>query len=338
MTLPEIVRVSYGTAITLGLLNARQDVPPTTAYLLWDPGCQGSCSFCPRSNGNAATDRLSRISWPEFPWPDVVSRLSRVPEPIRRICLQTGWNHEASNVLPDCIKSLAKTGLPVSTTLHPAQIEMAGSLFPHGLDHVGIGLDAASPDTYLKHKHRSWNEDWPALMHLLEVFGKKIEVHLIFGLGDSEKRFVATIDEIASRKGLVALFALTPRLRTDSRPSLGAWRRIQAFRFLRACGDVSLDNCRFSDNDELIGFGFPVEGLHKLLEDGRAFETCGCSDCNRPFYNERPGGCIYNFPRPMKPDEVSTAIADMALTDNILAGNALTDHVSADSRLPGGVT
>ncbi len=46
------IRVSYGTAIVLGLLEARQDVAPTTAYLLFDNGCIGSCSFCSRANGN----------------------------------------------------------------------------------------------------------------------------------------------------------------------------------------------------------------------------------------------------------------------------------------------
>ncbi|HDI74230.1 MAG TPA: hypothetical protein ENF57_04430 [Candidatus Korarchaeota archaeon] len=27
-----------------------------------------------------------------------------------------------------------------------------------------------------------------------------------------------------------------------------------------------------------------------------AFLTSGCPSCNRPFYNERPRGPIYNFP------------------------------------------
>ncbi|MCW3977503.1 MAG: radical SAM protein, partial [Candidatus Bathyarchaeota archaeon] len=32
--------------------------------------------------------------------------------------------------------------------------------------------------------------------------------------------------------------------------------------------------------------------------------TSGCPGCNRPYYNERPGGPLYNYPRQPLPDEI----------------------------------
>jgi biotin synthase-related radical SAM superfamily protein len=34
------------------------------------------------------------------------------------------------------------------------------------------------------------------------------------------------------------------------------------------------------------------------------FLTSGCADCNRPFYNEKPSGPIYNYPRKLTTQEI----------------------------------
>jgi biotin synthase-related radical SAM superfamily protein len=53
-------------------------------------------------------------------------------------------------------------------------------------------------------------------------------------------------------------------------------------------------------------------GLEALLPGtGEPFQTSGCPDCNRPFYNEQPGGPLYNYPRPLTAGEVARAIQDM---------------------------
>ena len=37
--------------------------------------------------------------------------------------------------------------------------------------------------------------------------------------------------------------------------------------------------------------------IHSPQSDLREFfNTYGCEGCNRPFYNERPSGPIYNYP------------------------------------------
>jgi len=78
-----------------------------------------------------------------------------------------------------------------------------------------------------------------------------------------------------------ALFAFTPvrgiRLNTGS-PDLLVYRRAQIIRFVV---DEGIDPKRLFAEPELIK---------------RALLTSGCPDCNRPFYNERPRGPMYNYP------------------------------------------
>ena len=301
------IRVSYGTAIVLDLLQARQDVAPTTAYLLFDRGCIGQCSFCSRANGNNASKQLSRIIWPEFELAEVIQRLTTPPLPFARICLQTGYNPESEIELKKLARKMAETGIATSVTLSPSQTILAGELLDLGLDHVGIGLDAANPRTYAKHKKKDWQTDWPALQNLLKQHGSKIEVHLIFGLGDNEETFCQRIQEIIDGGGQVSLFALTP-VNGGKAPELAEYRRMQAFRFLSENRKIRFENCRFADG-RLVSLPFADTELIAALDSGNAFRTSGCGNCNRPYYNERPGQMFFNYPRPLSAAEFAAATA-----------------------------
>ncbi|HEY9069642.1 MAG TPA: radical SAM protein [Candidatus Ozemobacteraceae bacterium] len=307
---PASIRVSYGTALVLGLKHGAQDTPPTTAYLLWDTGCHGACSFCPRANGHLESQRLSRVIWPEFPTASVVEALSRAPRPFSRICLQTGWNPDTENDLIDIAEYFITREFVLSVTIHPSQTALAARLLGIGVDHVGIGLDAAGSDTYEAHKRRAHSEDYPRLLELCRTFPGRVEVHLIFGLGDTEEAFIRRMDEVMATGGDIALFAFTPTGGTGHAPALPAYRRIQAWRWLRRAGSVTLDRCVFQ-NGRLADFGVPMEKLEQLLADGSAFRTSGCGACNRPYYNERPGGTLFNYPRPLTSREIATALADL---------------------------
>ncbi|MDD1766614.1 MAG: hypothetical protein LUQ00_01690, partial [Candidatus Methanomethyliaceae archaeon] len=81
------VRLSYGSAVELGLIRGILEARPTTAYLfLKDRGCRGKCGFCPQSSGGVE-ERISRVSWPEFALGEVKEGISgdRV---LQRICVQ----------------------------------------------------------------------------------------------------------------------------------------------------------------------------------------------------------------------------------------------------------
>jgi len=305
------IRVSYGTAIVLGLLEARQDVAPTTAYLLYDNGCIGRCSFCSRANGNQKSQKLSRVIWPEYDFATVLERLTVEPRPFRRICLQTGYNPENTETIKCLAKRLISSGISTSMTLSPSQTTLAKEMLEMGLDHIGIGLDAAAEVTYREHKRKDWHNDWPALQQLLKMAGARIEVHLIFGLGDSEETFAGRIQEIVAAGGKVSLFALTP-VNGGSAPDLDAYRRMQAFRFLCENRRICLTDCSFVDG-RLTRYGLSGEELREALCNGDAFRTSGCGDCNRPYYNERPGQVFFNYPRALSASEFSQAVAAMQL-------------------------
>ncbi len=77
--LPESIRVSVGTAIVLGLLEGKLDAQPTTAYLMtYRTGkCTANCGFCPQARASkSSTELLSRVTWPTFPTPNVLTALT----------------------------------------------------------------------------------------------------------------------------------------------------------------------------------------------------------------------------------------------------------------------
>jgi biotin synthase-related radical SAM superfamily protein len=63
----------------------------------------------------------------------------------------------------------------------------------------------------------------------------------------------------------------------------------------------------FDAQGRLVGLGV------SLPATGEAFRTSGCPDCNRPFYNEHPGGPLYNYPRPLTAEEAARAIQEMEI-------------------------
>ena len=91
---PERVRVSIGSAIVLGLRKGRLDTKPTTAYFLMcrNEKCSANCGFCPQAReSKGRADRLSRVTWPQFPTKQVVDNLVTVLKKgeLNRVCIQS---------------------------------------------------------------------------------------------------------------------------------------------------------------------------------------------------------------------------------------------------------
>ena len=136
----------------------------------------------------------------------------------------------------------------------------------------------------------------------LRVFGKgNVSTHVIVGLGESEREAIEIIQRCVDLGILPALFAFTPVRGTEmektSPPSLESYRRVQLARFLIVKGWARTDMMLFDGEGRIAGFGLGKEDLEKALDSGEPFLTSGCSGCNRPFYNEKVSGPIYNYPR-----------------------------------------
>jgi biotin synthase len=184
-----------------------------------------------------------------------------------------------------------------------------------GVDRLGIALDAATKEVFDEVKGvgvgavYSWDDEFMQLAQALSIFGKgKVSTHIIVGLGETEQDVVQTIVRCVELGVLPALFAFTPihgtALESCARPRLESYRRIQLARFLLVRGKVKIDDLKFAVDGRLVSFGLSTEMLGEVIEGGLPFQTSGCKDCNRPFYNERPLGPLYNYPRKLREREI----------------------------------
>lgn len=326
--LPRQIRVSLGSAIILGLLNARLDAAPTTIYLMTHRRgkCSANCGFCPQAReSRGRTDMLSRVSWPVYPTKPVLNELARAHEKadIRRVCLQALNYPEVFTHLTALVKTIFdQTRMPISVSCQPSKPENISQLADAGAERIGIPLDAAVKSVFTRIKGSSaggpytWEAQFQMLDEALRTFGKgKVSTHLIVGLGETQGQMIRTIQECVDMTVLPALFAFTPipgtTLSSRKRPSIEAYRRIQVARHLIWHGTARYEDMGFDGQGMLVNFGVDEDTLRKVVETGEPFLTSGCLDCNRPFYNEKPSGPIYNYPRRLTEEELSDVMKQL---------------------------
>lgn len=320
------IRLSIGTAIQLGLETGTSDPFFSTAFLMtyWKGRCQANCAFCPQArDSTSASDRLSRISWPEYDFEKVIEKLSQVMG-FKRICIQTINYPNVINETVYIAKRLRSVSkLPMSVAMHPIGIEDLRQLKDSGVSSIGIALDACTPSLFeeVKGEKRDsvyrWNKHLQGLEEALAIFGKgSVTTHLIIGLGETEKEAVDFIFSMYEMGITVGLFAFTSikgtSLERNQAPNLSSYRRIQIARELISKGLLSREQIQERLNGE-IALNINSDLVHELLSAGEAFQVTGCKGCNRPYYNERPGGPMYNYPRPLSEKEITSAIRESGL-------------------------
>ncbi|MBU7032232.1 MAG: radical SAM protein [Theionarchaea archaeon] len=288
------VRVSAGSAVRLGLQSGKIDCLPTTIYLMTPGRCRAGCHFCSQL---VSEDRLSRVTWPEYPLEDVVSALHD-----ERICLQC-LNY--GTVLSDVLELTDWfTSHPISVSAQPFSRDEIQSL-SHRVDRIAINMDCATPELFAKIKpYYNWEDHLSRLMEAVDIFGPfRVTSHLIGGLGETEEQMVNFMTFLYDHSIYSSLFAFTPIEGTPlahlPRPSITYYRRLQVAHY---CIYKGMGN-----------FGFE-HGKIKNLPQGvppEAFMTRGCPGCNRPYYTETPRN-PYNFP--CKPTEDDMNIIGDQLT------------------------
>ncbi len=327
---PPQIRVSTGTAVVLGLLGGRLDAAPTTAYLMTyhEGKCAANCGFCPQARtSKSEAELLSRVNWPTYSALTVIDRL-RVAvreEKLKRACIQTLNYPEVIAEICVFVKELKRqVGVPVSISCQPLNSENMWRLAGAGVDRIGIALDAATETLFDKVKGASasgpyrWRDVHTLLRVAVGVFGEgNVSTHLIVGLGETEKELAMAIQECVDTGVCPALFAFTPiegtRLAGNTQPRIDVYRRIQLARHLIVKGLQTVEEMRFNDEGRIVDFGASKTKLLSIVESGLPFLTSGCQDCNRPFYNEKPSGPLYNYPRCVSAKELRTIKRDLKL-------------------------
>jgi len=320
--LPGKIRVSVGSAITLGLMHGKLDALPTTIYLLtYHAGkCSANCGFCPQAReSKSRVDMLSRITWPTFPTRQVLQKMKEITGKglIKRICIQA-LNYPT--VFDDILNSVKEirsiVNLPFSVSCQPFGEEKMRKLAQMGVDRIGIPLDAATKDIFDRIKGPladgpyTWEKQREALKKAVKIFGKgKVSTHLIVGLGESEEGMVKMIQWCVDNAIYPGLFSFTPiqgtALESNPPPSLDHYRKIQVAHYLITNGKTRYENMTFNNDECLIDFGVSKCEMLQAIRGGKPFLTSGCPDCNRPYYNERPGGPLYNYPRMLLQEEIN---------------------------------
>jgi biotin synthase len=328
--IPEKIRVSLGSAITLKLLNGKLDAAPTTAYLMtYRKGkCTANCAFCPQARESSSrADMLSRVSWPTFQTQNFLNGISAITADgaIKRVCIQALNYPEVFRDLTALIRAIKlRVDAPISTSCQPLNIENLRLLAEAGAERIGIPLDAATKELFEAVKGAfvkgpySWERQWQILGEAVKVFGKgMVSTHFIVGLGETEREMVSAIQTCADMSVLPALFAFTPiagtPLECKPQPPIEKYRRIQIARHLIVYGISRCESMKFNCNGEITDFGVDKNTLLHIVEAGKPFLTSGCPNCNRPYYNEKPSGPLYNYPKELNEKELSLIKRELSL-------------------------
>jgi len=254
---------------------------------------------------------LSRISWPIFSVKNVLNGVKKAVKDgkIKRVCFQ------ALNYPKVFIHLIALTNaihqeidVPISISCQPLNNENIRQLAEAGAERIGIPLDAATEELFDKIKGSAtggpyrWKKQFKLLHEAADIFGRgKVSTHLIVGLGETDKEMVELIQRCADMGVLPALFAFTPILGTSlqnkAQPSIQRYRRIQVARHLIVHEITRYENMGFDEKGRIRDFGVEEQALSQILGTGKPFLTSGCPNCNRPYYNEKPGGPLYNYPK-----------------------------------------
>jgi len=292
---------------------------PTTAYLMVGDRCVMNCAFCAQARESAGDgSALSRVTWPEYTMREVSRALKRAEQRdlIQRVCLQVTAGKDSYGEALRMVRRLHRSVfLPLSVAILPADISQVVDLLEAGVDTIGFGLDAASEQVFREFKGQHWEH----MLQVIELTSQRFpgigSVHLIVGLGESERETVERMMWVRDLGMRLSLFAFTPvrgtKMADLPQPPLGKYRRMQVARWLILNHHARAPHFDYSDNGMLSGIR--LVNWRDRVSDGRAFQTSGCPACNRPFYNERPGGTIYNYAQPLTIEEAAQAVLDTGL-------------------------
>jgi biotin synthase len=320
--LPPFVRVSTGSAAVINLIKCKVMISPSTVHLMtYHPNrCSENCSFCPQAKDSTSKSIfLSRVSWPKFSTQKVLTHIKKSHQKkiVNRVCIQAINYSEVFADLISLIRLIRmRSCIPISVSCQTENKLTMHQLKNAGVDRIGIPIDVATETLFDDIKGKNvdssyrWENQFFKLKTAIEVFGiGNVSTHLIVGLGESEKDILLLIRTLSDLDVIIALFAFTPirgtKLELRSQPPIESYRRIQLAKYLIEKNFIDFDRINFNDDGEISNFGIKKSRLIEIVKSGTPFLTSGCPSCNRPFYNEKPTGSLYNYPRNLKLVEIN---------------------------------
>ncbi|MEM0200436.1 MAG: radical SAM protein [Saccharolobus sp.] len=322
---PDWVRLSFGADMVLGFSPGvfLKGALNTTINLLqyYPDGCKANCLYCGQAREVAngpECKTLIRVEWPLRPLNEVIKRIyERQGNPeygLQRICVGQLAHPRASPDAIEITRRIREAGIE----LQISELVTATYTYKHhmiemkkaGANMIDVAIDAANKTLFDEIRGKkarsmhSWDRYLKAIDEAVEVFGKKnAGIHLIIGLGESEKDAVELMWYAHTRGAKISLFAFYPEsgtLMEKKKPvPVDVYRRMQLARWLIENNLVDINAFIFNEKGELVDIDLPSDITLNELEP--AFMTSGCPGCNRPYSNERPGRTLKNIP--WYPDE-----------------------------------
>jgi biotin synthase-related radical SAM superfamily protein len=325
---PEYVQTSLAASLTLGFQEGsfyrNAKLKGLNLLLHYEEGCSGRCHFCGLSRSRQEGPRgktFIRVDWPTYPLEEIIEKSKRKDQ-IHRVCISMITHPKAlKDTLCMIERFKRETSLFISVLMTPTLIQSESALNAMkeaGTDRVGIAIDAATPQLFDRFRgkgvngpHR-WDHYWDVVRMAAGVFGGfHVGIHLIVGLGETEKEMIEAIQRGQDMGAHTHLFSFFPEkgspMESCPSPPLGQYRKIQLGRWIINEALGSMDQMKFDETGKLIDLGIDIE---PLIQMGEPFMTSGCPGrngkvaCNRPYGNERPSGPIRNFPFMPEPQDI----------------------------------
>lgn len=332
---PDYVRLSLAAAMTLGFARGRfyRNARLGCINLLetFPGGCKANCAFCGLAREKHVDrfdpkfEKFIRVTWKAYNLAEVIERCNDAPKWVERVCVSLVTHPRASGDGIEICRRVSKgTGLPVSMLIAPTMMKDGAlqAMRDAGADRAGVAIDAATPDLFAKLRGKpaggphNWEHYWKSYEKAIEVFGQgMVGTHLIYGLGETEKELIETIDRAREMGGCTHLFCFFPEkmsaLKDLGQPSPNGYRRIQMARWLIDNDLSRASRMTFDEEGRVLDFGVGPEVYEQALAGGQPFMTSGCPGasgkvaCNRPFGNEKPGPDLRNYPFDLSPEDVA---------------------------------
>ena len=317
-----LIKLSTGSASVLGLNKIKMKHPPETAYLMLGEKCIKNCDFCAQAKeSTSSSNKLSRITWNPYDLEQIIDGLNAAYSAgnICRACFQTVHEDKIfKNILSVVSKIKERSKIPICVALDTNNFNNVLKLINEGVDRICIPIDAATSWLFYNIKNSDFYKRLDILEQSADFYPGKISTHLIAGLGENEEDFAKILGWLFEKNIIPAIFAFTPvpgtKMEAFNQPDISSYRRIQIMRFFMHKSNVLLSDMEFL-NGRLIRLFVPGQNWKDLIWEskGSAFRTSGCPGCNRPYYNEKPNGIMYNYPGPLSDDEIETAICESRL-------------------------
>ncbi len=295
------IHVSALTAKYLGLSKLKSDAESFQAYLMYGENCNYNCSFCSQAKKAKSDKRLlSRVVWPKFDISQVLKSFKKTNH-FKKICFQVV---SKDNYYDEFLKILrifkSELDIPISASISLQNLKQADKLFENGLSRLGLALDASDKDIYKKIKKRNFENQKNLLFNLASKYPNKISTHLIVGLGETDKNLFELINQCFKQNIIVALFAFTPvngsSMQNSSKVEMERYRIIQSIYYLLKKEIIVFEDIVFNKKGFIKKIDIGYTKFKKALLNGEFLLTSGCPLCNRPYYNDKPGKELYNYP------------------------------------------